>query len=70
MRTYSSLLQKRLLRLMNGIAEAHRRGQADVAETMTITAAGTLMKLVDARRSEGKTNRSVHALFMHSRSDK
>jgi hypothetical protein len=55
---------------MNGIAEAHRRGQADVAETMTITAAGTLMKLVDARRSEGKTNRSVHALFMHSRSDK
>jgi hypothetical protein len=65
MLTGSTLLQARLLRLMNSIAEAHRRGQKDVAETITTAAARTLMELTAGRRREKLEHRSIHELFTH-----
>jgi hypothetical protein len=62
-------LEERLLRLMNRIAECHRRGQRDIAETLTINAARTLRELADVRWSERLKNPAVHALFIAAKSE-
>jgi hypothetical protein len=54
---------------MNRIAECHRRGQRDIAETLTINAARTLRELADVRWSERLKNPAVHALFIAAKSE-
>ena len=57
-------LEAKLVRVMNKSAEARRRGQSDVAETLTVHAAKILVKIADAKAAERvRRRRRVHLLF-------
>jgi hypothetical protein len=68
MPTRSTALQQELLRLMNRIAEANRRGQGDVAETLAVSAAKLLVEFCSARHNEIR-HPSIHSLFSLSKSE-
>jgi hypothetical protein len=63
MPTRSTALQQELLVLMNRIAEANRRGQGDLAETLTLRAAKLLVEFSNAKHDENARHTSIHSLF-------
>jgi hypothetical protein len=62
MRT-SNELRSSLVNLMNRIAEADRRGQTDVVETLVKRAARELVDLANLRAAE--RNRAPRAMYRH-----